>query len=492
MVVGIYFVNVHWPYRYRNVKPLLESVLASKVTITHYHRTYFPDPGFVATELTLRRNAAQDLPPVGSTRALMVQGSWMDLLLFRKRVRLVDIAGLHVVIPAVGSRANHEDFPAGSSADFAGPSTVVAELHIHESLLDIMRADGGRYSYPIRDLVIRNLRSGHTISYSVDMQNASPTGRIQATGRFGPLTPKNLGATPVSGRFTFSPVNLGEIGELRGTLSAEGHFSGALSAIEGFATASTPDFAVGSGKPVALSGSLQCTVNGLDSDVILHQIVVKTGETVIDAGGEDRGSPKVADLDVTVARGRAQDLLRPFLQDEAPITGLVWLKAHAHVAAADRDAEFLQRLSVDGGFDVPDERLTNRATERTLSAFSQRAQEAKPSNDDDTSGSSADVLSSVEGKVTIRDGMVSTKRLTFQIPGADANLNGTYNLRNGTVHLVGNLRMKSDISHTATGFKSFLLKPLIPFFKKKKAGAVVPIVVKGGPERYQVTQNVVH
>ena len=265
-----------------------------------------------------------------------------------------------------------------------------------------------------------------------------------------------------------------------------------LSAIEGFATASTPDFAVGSGKPVALSGSLQCTVNGLDSDVILHQIVVKTGETVIDAGGEDRGSPKVADLDVTVARGRAQDLLRPFLQDEAPITGLVWLKAHAHVAAADRDAEFLQRLSVDGGFDVPDERLTNRATERTLSAFSQRAQEAKPSNDDDTSGSSADVLSSVEGKVTIRDGMVSTKRLTFQIPGADANLNGTYNLRNGTVHLVGNLRMKSDISHTATGFKSFLLKPLIPFFKKKKAGAVVPIVLKGGPERYQVTQNVLH
>ncbi len=43
-----WFVNAHWPYRYRNVKPLLENVFASQITITKYSRTYFPRPGFVA------------------------------------------------------------------------------------------------------------------------------------------------------------------------------------------------------------------------------------------------------------------------------------------------------------------------------------------------------------------------------------------------------------------------------------------------------------
>ena len=50
--------------------------------------------------------------------------------------------------------------------------------------------------------------------------------------------------------------------------------------------------------------------------------------------------------------------------------------------------------------------------------------------------------------------------------------------------------MDTDISHTTTGFKSFLLKPLAPFFKKKNAGAVVPIAVTGTPGHYQVSQDI--
>jgi len=68
--IGLYFVNAHWPYRYRVVKPLLEDVLGSQLTIAHYHRTYFPNPGFVATGLTLRRKTAPDIPPLGSADTL--------------------------------------------------------------------------------------------------------------------------------------------------------------------------------------------------------------------------------------------------------------------------------------------------------------------------------------------------------------------------------------------------------------------------------------
>jgi hypothetical protein len=59
---GFYLIEAHWPYRYRNVNPLLQNIFASQIKIDHYHRTYFPHPGFVATGLTLRRTPRQIFP----------------------------------------------------------------------------------------------------------------------------------------------------------------------------------------------------------------------------------------------------------------------------------------------------------------------------------------------------------------------------------------------------------------------------------------------
>jgi hypothetical protein len=493
---GLSFIDAHWPYRYRNVEPLLESVFASQIKIDRYHRTYFPHPGFVASGLTLRRNSAPNLPPVGTAGALIVQGTWHDLLLLRERVRLVDVKGLHIVIPPVGSQANHEDFPVGSSADFAGPTTAIEQLLLHDATLEILRTNGGRYTFPIKRLSIRNLQRGKTITYSVDMQNARPTGHILSAGSFGPLTPKNLGATPLSGDFNFSPVNLKDIGGIRGALSSKGHFRGNLASIAADATSDTPDFAVGSGRASDLAGTVNCTINGLDGDVVLNRVELKIGATAIEAQGRIAGSPKVTDVDATVTRGRVEDLLRPFLHEPVPVAGVVWLHSHAHLEAARKGRKFLQRLQMDAALDVPAERLTNRAKEQELSAFSKRAQGLKSPKPNSGSAeqeavSSADVLSSLNGRVTIRDGVLSTQRMTVQMPGAAVNLNGTYSLNEKTVHMVGEVRMDSDISHVTTGFKSFLLKPLAPFFKKGKAGAVIPIAITGGPKQYKITQNVV-
>jgi hypothetical protein len=495
--IGFYLIDAYWPYRYRNVDPLLQKVFASQIKIDHYYRTYFPSPGFVATGLTLRRNSAPDLPPVGSARSLVVQGRWLDLLLLRKRVRLVGIEGLHIVIPPVGSRANQEDFPPGSSADFVGPTTVVEQLSIHDATLDIMRTDGNRYSFPIRQLIIGNLQQGHAISYLLDMQNAKPTGRIQSTGSFGPLRANDLGATPLSGDFTFSPVNLGDIHGISGTLSASGHFYGALASIEADGTSDTPNFAVGRGRPTRVAASARGTINGLDANIVLHSIEAHTGATTVQAKGNIVGSPKVTNLDITVMSGRAQDLLRPFLHDNVPITGAVSLHSHAYLAPSRKGLKFLQRLDMDGTFDMPTERLTNQTTERKLSDFSRRAQNLKSTELDAASADrdsteQSDGLSSLEGQAKIRDGIVSTERLAFQIPGASVDLSGTFNLRDRTVHMLGNLHMQSDISHVTTGIKSLLLKPLIPFFKKDHSGAVIPIAVTGSPQRYKVTQNLLH
>jgi AsmA-like C-terminal region len=265
-----------------------------------------------------------------------------------------------------------------------------------------------------------------------------------------------------------------------------------------FASALTHDLAVEDGQSTPVNGSVQCTVNGLTGNVVLHRIEVKTGESTVAAAGTITGPanmPKTTDLDLTATKARVQDLLRPFLHDEPPVAGPVALKAHAYLAAQHDGTAFLKRLSMEGGFVLPRERVTDPGKENTLTNFSERAQGLKPPKDDPDHAQTdppASVLSSLEGQVKVRDGVVSTERLTFTLPGASTDLKGTYDLRNGYVHMLGELRMESDISHITTGFKSVLLKTLAPFFKKKHAGAVVPIAVTGGPGNYKVNQNLLH
>ena len=497
LATGFVFVSANWPYRYRKIKPMLEDVLASQVKISRYHRTYFPHPGFVATGITMRRKSAPDLPPLGSVETMAVQGSWLDLVMLRDRVQLVDVTGLHIVVPPIGSRENHEDFPPGSSADFEGPTTKIDRMVIHRSLLDIMRAEGNRLSFPIAQLELRNVHKGEAMTYAVDMRNAQPAGHIQAHGGLGPMQPNNMGTTAVSGEFTFSSVELHDVGDISGTLDSRGEFEGTLGAIEANATAETPNFAVDQGQQSFVRGTIHCTIDGTNGNLDISSIVVATGRTSVLTKGTIAGSPKIANLDFAMTRGRAEDVLRPFMHGDVPIAGPVWLHGHAFVGPAGNGAGFLQRLRVDGAFSVPAERILDKQTQKSLSEFSRRAQGNKPENpnantEDRTESSSADALSSLKGPVTIRDGIASTERLNFQVPGAQANLAGTFNFHNQNVHLLGNLKMDEDVSHTATGFKSWLLKPLAPFFKKKHVAALVPIAVTGGPGNYKVRSDLTH
>ena len=336
--------------------------------------------------------------------------------------------------------------------------------------------------------MIERLQKGSPLRYTVDMENPIPHGHIHATGNFGPLTSPNIESTNLSGQFTFTGVQLHDAGNISGILSGWGRFEGPLASIRAEAETRTPDFAVDGGKPTPVEGRVQCLINGLNGDVAYQSMNVRMGASEILISGSTQGTPKKSTtLDVSVPKGRAEDLLRPFMTRTVPITGPVALHAHVVLAPATEAADsFWQRLRVDGAFDVPAERLANPQMAKTLSDFSQRAQGQQPSGDD------TDTVSEVSGTVSIRDEIASTHALQFRVAGAHATLNGTFAFHTSQVHLTGNLAMESDLSHATTGFKSFLLKPLDPFFKKKKAGAVIPIAVTGTPGHYSVSQDLSH
>ena len=495
LAAAVVFISAHWPYSHRKIAPMLEDVLASNVTFTGYRRTYFPRPGFMATGITMRRKSAPDLPPLGHVDSMFVQGTWSDLVMLRQRVELVEITGLHIAVPPIGSKENHEDFPPGSSRDFEGPDTMIERFVVHNSLLEIQRKDGKPLSFPIKQLEIRNLHKGEALTYAVDMQNALPTGRILAHGSMGPVGGKDFLTTPISGNFAFTHVNLHEVGDISGFLDARGVFKGSLRSMQIETSVESKNFAVDAGKATPLSATMQSTLSGENGDMAIQAIDVKIRATNIHAVGTIKGAPKLTNFDINVDNGRAQDVMQPFVHRDVPITGTVWLKSHAYVGPPGDG--FMERLRVTGTFDVPNQRLTDEKAEKSLSAFSERARGDRTPNtgldaDEKTNDSTRDVLSSIRGSAKIENGVASSSRLTFNVAGAQATLAGTFRFHGEVAHLTGDLKMDTDISHTATGFKSFLLKPLAPFFRKKNAGAVVPIAVTGTPGHYSVTQDISH
>jgi hypothetical protein len=495
LAVAVVFISANWPYRHRKIAPMLEDVLACNVTFTGYHRIYFPRPGFVATGISMRRKSAPGLQPLGQVDTMVVQGTWSDLVMLRQRVELVDITGLHIVVPPLGSKENHEDFPPGSSRDFEGPETMIERFVLHKSLLEIQRKDGKSLMFPIKQLEITNLHKGEALTYAVDMRNPLPTGRILARGSLGPMVSKDFLSTPISGNFAFTQVNLHDVGDISGFLDSRGVFKGTLRTMTVETSAESKNFAVDDGKPTPLSATMHGNLSAENGDLEIRAIDVKIRATNIHAVGSIKGAPKLTNFDISVANGRAQDVMEPFVHRDVPIIGPVWLKGHAYVGPPGEG--FLDRLRVTGSFDVPKEKLTDKESEKSLSAFSERARGDRKPNTGVTSDhqpvdDSKDVLSSIRGSVAIEHGVASSSHLTFNVTGAQATLTGTFQFHGEVAHLAGNLKMDTDISHATTGFKSFLLKPLAPFFKKKNVGAVVPIAVTGTPGHYQVVQNITH
>lgn len=490
LATGAVFISANWPYSHRKIAPMLEDVLASQLTFSGYHRIYFPNPGFVATGITMRRRSALDLPPLGHVDTLVVEGRWTDLFLMRRRVQLVDLTGLHIVVPAIGSLENRREFPPDSGKDFDGPDTMIERLVIHSSQLDIMRQHGGRLKFPIKQIEIMKLHKGEAMTYVIDMQNAFPRGRILARGSMGPMHGKSFSATPVNGEFAIAQMNLHDVGEISGSLDARGHFSGTLQSMEAQTNVETENFAVKDGRPTPLTGEMSCALSGENADMIIHSIIVKVGASTIQASGTIEGNPKKTNLDIRMDHGRVEEVMRPFIHGDVPIAGPASLQSHAYLGPPGDG--FIARLRLNGNFIVPSERVTNKKVEQDLSDFSRRAQGTDKPGEGENGSGPADVVSSLAGPARIENGIVSTPRLNFRIPGAQATLAGTYRLHNDEAHLTGRLKMDKDLSHAATGFKAFLLKPLAPFFKKKNAGADVPIAVTGTPGHYHVQQDIAH
>jgi hypothetical protein len=486
-LAGVAVMLHYWPFRYREVHPLLEHTFRSRVTVKRYHRTYFPHPGYVAEGITFHRHGDMQIPPLATLDRMTVVGTWTNLIFHPHELYEIRLDGLHVQIPPPGTKARTLDFKEGvvaSSSQKVEIETIVSD----GTTLDFL-GGAGKTPLSIRfpTLQVHNVKQGQPLSFSARVLMFKPKGIVVANGSIGPLRSNDYGATPLSGTYSLLSADLSQFKNVSGHVAGSGHYIGTFSRIETSGQASVPDFRVASAHVVRLDSTYRLSVDGTNGDVQIHDAQVKTVGNVITAEGSVAGSPNRLSLAIATKDSHVEDLLSIIESEQPSVRGMV--SFHAAVNLNGGGKKFLQRLALKGGLSLDQITFAKPETQQEMNAFAARVQK------DPSADSRLDppmVTAAASSPAMFREGLAYFQDIHITCPGTDAHLHGTFNLMNTRIHLTGKVALQQNISHAVTGWKSMLLKPLIPFFRHNGSGAVVSIAVTGTAKQPKIEQNLLH
>jgi hypothetical protein len=135
---------------------------------------------------------------------------------------------------------------------------------------------------------------------------------------------------------------------------------------------------------------------------------------------------------------------------------------------------------------VAGSKFTSPRTERELARLSVSAVKGdKEENREDPQT----VLSDLTGEVNAGNGTAHLSHISFRVPGAHAKVDGTFGLIDHRADLRGILITKGEVSDATNGFKSFLVKAITPFFRRKQHVKLVPFKITGPYGHTSVSLN---
>jgi hypothetical protein len=476
---AIIFLVFRWPFSRAAVVRELEEESFSKVSVGAFRGTYFPHPGCVLEHVVFQHNPEPGAPPLVTVETVRIEGSFSGL--FRRHVRRIVADGMHVLVPA---KATGERFETPQR-----PTVEVDELVANGALLEVALSDPDKkpLRFDFHEFTLNHAGGNGPASFAAKLSNPEPPGEISTAGSFGPWNADSVGKTPVSGEYSFEKADLGVFRGISGLLSSSGKFKGQLDNIEVDGNTDVPLFAVTvSSHHVDLRTQFHAVVNGKNGDTFLKQVTATFGKTTVWTAGSVAGEAdppgKTVALDLTSRDGRIQDLLLLFAQSpRAPMSGVVSFKAKVSLPPGDR--RFLQKVQLQGDFGIDAGNFTKTDTQQGVNSLSQGARgenQDRNKNKDKEERDSETVLSDLKGHVELKNGTARFSNLSFSVPGALAQLQGTYNLLNERIDLRGTLKTEAEVSKTTHGVKALMLKALDPFFKNKhREGYTAPVRVSG-------------
>lgn len=485
-VVFLGIMAAKWPFTREAITKRLERASSAQIEMRGFHSTYFPFPGCVIEDVAFRQKTSapgqRAAEPIITIRKLTIESTFAGLLSKPGRIRRVIADGLYIHIPQGGANL-HEQTGPGSE------QTIIEELKTGNAVLELVTGQTAekKLTFQIHSAQFRNIGNGQAVPFQVSLHLPVPPGEVESSGSIGPWKDEKgtVRSTAISGKYVLTRADLGVFKALGGIVSSRGEFSGNLERLNVSGMTDAPNFEVKeSGHQFHLSTQFRGLLDMKNGDLVLPSLEARLGNTNLIAHGSVSGKPKAVTLDVTHGQGEIQDLILLFSDAKAsPMLGPVIFQTHIVLPPEHRP--FKERVRLTGNFKVSRARFTSPNTQKDVDLLSERAQGKKDKEkdydqDDDENGFER-VMTDLKGDVVMKDGIATFSPVSFAVPGAEADMKGTYSLLTKRVDLRGKMRMLATVSQASTGAKSIFLKVLDPFYKKKEkgAGAEVPIRMTG-------------
>lgn len=461
---------------------LLEDRFGSTVELASLKVSVMPKLSVHGEGLTLRKKGRTDIPPMIVIRKFTIAGDLREL--YSRRLDRVHLEGLEIIVPPrrgedmPGFTASSGPKAASEAGGASEPDAFIGEIVTENSMLTIMSKQPGKNPrvFQLRKIRFRNFQFSQPSGFEAELTNPTPEGEIAVTGKFGPWQPNEPSATPLEGDFRFD-ADLSTIKGIGGSLHAVGNFSGPLDYIKTSGKTETKDFYLSSGgEKFPLLVDYDAIVDGTNGDTRLERVDGKLAGSQIFAKGEivkvDGPKGRRITLDTSTTGGRLEDFIKLTTRvKQSPMTGVVNVKAKLDIPPGDK--EVIERMDLDGTFDVQSARFTSQSIQNKVDELSRRGQ-GRPADD-----SIDNVASNMRGSFRLKDARLTLRSLSFGVQGAEVRLAGTYDTQRELLDFKGTLRLQAKASETQTGWKSLVLKVFDPLLDAKGAGTVLPISITG-------------
>jgi AsmA-like C-terminal region len=386
-------------------------------------------------------------------------------------IRTLALEGLALRIPTYPLPAIAPPKPAWT----VSIDELVAE-HAHVEIVP-SSSETTPLHFALDHLRVKDFNPSHAAGFSAIVVSSDPRAGIQASGRLGPWNAQQPSFTPLQGTYTLARCDLATLPGLKGILSSQGRFQGVLRRIEIAGDANAAQFSLSSsGRPEPWHASFQAALDASDGSASVEQMNGMLQASSFTASGvvhnvQDDGLRDIA-LNISVGPARLEDILPLAVRAKtSPVSGELRVQGKLEILPGGQD--ILNRLRLDAGFTAPGARFSSLDLREKLRSASRKA-EGHPN--DAAAGSS---IASVQGHVRLDNGVAQFSDLAFDLDGASARLNGSYQLASERLDLHGEVWIEAKLSQTATGAKAFFLKAAQPFFRSKHAGSRIPIKVTG-------------
>jgi len=459
--------------------------------------------GFAITGAGLRiiPHGLEAYPPVISCDRFAFHIRLFDLFSERHHVRLVHVDGLRITLPPSADRKGMFGTSSNSASGQKSHRILDNKLYVdeivsHDAVLTLIPTN------PAKEPLVFNIHKLHltaslsrpSLHYTAELTNPKPTGEITSEGEFGPWNEEDPRTTPISGNYSFDHADLSTIKGIGGILASTGKFSGPLDHLTVDGTTTTPDFRVAeAGHPVALYTQFHAIVDGTNGDTYLQPVQAHFRNTWFTCQGSVVRIPQQGHriiLQISMTHARIEDLLWLAVNSSPPvITGAVRMNTGFDLPPdPSHTLTVAHRLGLKGNFIVNGVRFSNAETDRKIDSISLRTQ-GKPKDANslkDKDGriipDEVDLPATLSANFTLQRSLLNLDPGEFKVPGMDATFTGSYSLDGQRFDFSGNAKLDATVSQMFTGWRSMLLKPIDPLFKKHGAGTYVPFHVGGTKE----------